>query len=287
MRAGCVRGQQDVTVMKDYYQILGVEPEATEEQIRKAYRRLALQHHPDRNPGDPGAEERFKEVAEAYGVLVDPDKRGQYDQWRRGARVREEAAREGFPFSREEVFHDLFGDPRSSQVFQELFREFERAGVRFDQRFFDHVFFGGRGVRFSGVFFWGPVGHTRVRVERPRYQERRESRTAPQFEPAKVLKRLGQKISHLLQGAGTALLGGPSGSALRREDLSYSLTVPSEQARRGSWVQIAVDRGRGRETLRVKIPAATRSGTRLRLKGRGRLAEGNSGDLYLTIHLEE
>ena len=271
--------------MKDYYQILGIEPGATEEQIRKAYRRLALQHHPDRNPGDPGAEERFKEIAEAYGVLVDPDKRGQYDQWRHGARLREGAATEGFPFSREDVFYDLFGDPRSTQVFQELFREFERAGFRFDQRFFDHVFFGGRGARFSGVFFWGPVGHTRVRVERPRYQERPESGTAPQFQPVEVLKRLGRKISHFLWGAGKALLGGPPRSALRPEDLSYSLTVPSEQARGGSWVQIAVDRGRGRETLRVKIPAATRSGTRLRLKGRGRLGGGHRGDLYLTIHL--
>jgi DnaJ-class molecular chaperone len=272
-------------VMKDYYEILGVEPAAAEEQIRKVYRRLALQHHPDRNPGDPGAEERFKEIAEAYGVLIDPDKRGQYDRWRHGARVREEATTEGFPFSREEVFHDLFGNPRSSQVFQDLFREFERAGVRFDQRFFDHVFFGGRGVRFNGVFFWGPVGHARVRVERPRYQERPESRTAPQFQPAGVLQRLGQKISHFLEAAGKALLGEPPGPALRPEDLSYSLAVPSDQARKGSWVQVAVDRGRGKETLRVKIPAGTRSGTRLRLKGRGRLGDRRSGDLYLTIHL--
>ncbi len=271
--------------MKDYYQILGVEAEAAEEEIRKVYRRLALQHHPDRNPGDPGAEERFKEIAEAYGVLVDPDKRRQYDQWRRGARVREEAAREGFPFSREEVFHDLFGDPRSSQVFRDLFREFERAGFRFDQRFFDHVFFGGRDARFSGVFFWGPVGHTRVRVERPRHRERQDRGTAPQFQPAGVLKRLGQKISHFLEGAGKALLGGLPRSALRPEDLSYSLAVPSDQARKGSWVQVAVDRGRGTETLRVKIPPGTRSGTRLRLRGRGRLGDGNSGDLYLTIHL--
>jgi curved DNA-binding protein len=271
--------------MKDYYQILGVEAEAAEEEIRKAYRRLALQHHPDRNPGDPGAEERFKEIAEAYGVLVDPDKRKQYDQWRHGSKVREETAREGFPFSREEVFHDLFGDPRFNQVFRDLFGEFERAGVRFDQRFFDHVFFGGRGVRFSGVFFWGPVGHTGVRVRRRRHRELRERGAAPQVQPAGVLKRLSQKISHFLWGAEKPLIEGPSRSAVRPEDLSYDLTVSSEQARRGTWVQIAVDRGRGRETLRVKIPPGTQSGTRLRLKGRGRPGDRRSGDLYLTIHL--
>jgi curved DNA-binding protein CbpA len=270
--------------MKDYYQILGVSPDATEDEIRKVYRRLALQHHPDRNPGDPGAEERFKEIAEAYGVLIDPVKRREYDQWRHGARVREEAAREGFPFSREQVFEDLFRDPRFNQVFQELFREFDRAGFRFDQRFFDQVFFGGRGVRMSGFFFWGPVGYSRVRVRRRRYQEYPTEKPAPPLQPAGVLKRLGQKFGNFLKGAAKALLAGPSASPSRVEDLSYNLTVPSEQLRRGSWVQIAVDRGRGKEILRVKIPPGTRSGTRLRLKGKGRVGEGRVGDLYLTIH---
>ena len=60
--------------MKDYYKILELPKDGSEEQIRKAYRRLALRYHPDRNPGDPGAEERFKEIAEAYGVLIDPEK---------------------------------------------------------------------------------------------------------------------------------------------------------------------------------------------------------------------
>jgi len=270
--------------MKDYFQILGVSPDATEDQIRKAYRRLALQHHPDRNPGDPAAEERFKEVAEAYGVLIDPAKRGEYDQWRHGARVREEAAREGFPFSREEVFEDLFGDPRFNQIFQELFREFDRAGFRFDDRFFDQVFFGGRGVRMSGFFFWGPVGYSRVRVERPRYREHPVEKPASQAQPTGVLQRLGQKFGSFLKGAAKALLAGPPAASSQAEDLSYNLTVPSEQARRGSWVQVAVDRGRGKEMLRVKIPPGTRSGTRLRLKGKGRVGEGRVGDLYVTIH---
>jgi len=270
--------------MKDYYQILGVSPDATEDQIRKVYRRQALQHHPDRNPGDQGAEERFKEIAEAYGVLIDPAKRREYDQWRHGPRVREEAAREGFPFSREQVFEDLFRDPRFNQVFQELFREFDRAGFRFDQRFFDQVFFGGRGVRMSSFFFWGPVGYSRVRIQRPPYRERRTERPTAQWQPAGVLKRLGQKFEGFLKGAAKALLAGPSASPSGAEDLSYNLTVPSEQVRRGSWVQIAVDRGRGKEMLRVKIPPGTRNGTRLRLKGKGRVGERRVGDLYLTIH---
>jgi molecular chaperone DnaJ len=66
--------------MKDYYAILGVDREATQEEIKKAYRQLALKYHPDRNPGDKDAEERFKAINEAYAVLSDPEKRAQYDR---------------------------------------------------------------------------------------------------------------------------------------------------------------------------------------------------------------
>jgi curved DNA-binding protein len=66
---------------KDYYKILGVERNASEEDIRKAYRKLAMQYHPDRNPNDKGAEERFKEINEAYQVLNDPKKRAHYDKF--------------------------------------------------------------------------------------------------------------------------------------------------------------------------------------------------------------
>ena len=65
---------------RDYYEVLGVGKGATQDEIKKAYRRLALQYHPDRNPGDKAAEEKFKEAAEAYEVLGDEQKRAQYDR---------------------------------------------------------------------------------------------------------------------------------------------------------------------------------------------------------------
>ena len=66
---------------RDYYEVLGVDKNASANDIKKAYRKLAIQYHPDKNPSDKEAEEKFKEAAEAYGVLSDPDKKARYDQF--------------------------------------------------------------------------------------------------------------------------------------------------------------------------------------------------------------
>src|SRR5437868_13328650 len=69
------------TNKRDYYEVLGVERNATAEEVKRSYRKLAVQFHPDKNPGDPTAEEKFKELGEAYDILMDADKRAAYDRF--------------------------------------------------------------------------------------------------------------------------------------------------------------------------------------------------------------
>ena len=103
---------------RDYYEVLGVEKNATADDIKKAYRKKAIQYHPDRNPGDKEAEEKFKEAAEAYDVLSNPDKRARYDQF--GHAGMSGAAGNGGPFggfgggmSMDDIF-SMFGDTSSA-----------------------------------------------------------------------------------------------------------------------------------------------------------------------------
>src|SRR5262249_48707940 len=109
---------------RDYYTVLGLEKGASDEDIKKAYRRLAVKYHPDKNPGDKSAEENFKELGEAYEVLCEPQKRAAYDQYGHAAFDRRAGG-----FARAGGFHDPF----------EIFREVFGGG-----RIFDDLFGGGR-----------------------------------------------------------------------------------------------------------------------------------------------
>lgn len=117
--------------MKDYYEILGVPETAAPEEIKKVYRKLALRYHPDKNPGNKGAEEKFKEISGAYYVLIDPKRRAEYDQMRRlgGSSPGDFAGAQGFDF--EELLKQFSGRGRSrsagdpysgfSDIFEDLF----------------------------------------------------------------------------------------------------------------------------------------------------------------------
>lgn len=270
--------------MKDYYKILEIAENATEIEIRKAYRRLALKYHPDHNPGNPDAEERFKEIAEAYGVLAYSSKRDRYDQAKRSGAYGRTQAGGGFSYTQEEIFRDLFRDPRFNQMFNDLFREFGQSGFRFDNQFLNRVFFDGRGGIFGGVFVWGPYGAgTRQDAGS---QQRTPGKTAakPAFTPSAFIRRLGRKVANrILHGVVRALPGGTATGSAAPLDITYDLPISREMANAGGWVQITIDRRDGQETLKVNIPPRVHNGTRLRLKGKGNRRGTEFGDLYVAL----
>lgn len=140
--------------MKDYYKILGLTPGAGDDQIRQSYRRLAMQYHPDRNPDNPQAEEQFKEIAEAYGVLTDPVKRRRYEAARRSGKQHGAGGRDsGFHYSQEDILRDLFQDPRFHLVLQGVLRQFQRSGFRAGPTFCDVPFLAGGPVFWWAAFF--------------------------------------------------------------------------------------------------------------------------------------
>lgn len=278
------------TWAKDLYEVLGVRPDASEEEIKRAYRRLALQHHPDRNPGNRAAEERFKEISEAYAVLIDPAKRRQYDLQRQG-RARGEP--HGFDWSQEDLFRDLFTDPRAAAIFEELSRDFQRLGFRFSEAFVRDLFFGGRGVFLGGVVVFGPFGARRVRT----------FRAAP-FERVREPSHLGGGAQAELTPSITGFLGWLAGQVKdvfmaplrglkkllalpegeRRGDLTYDVALDDSDLREGGRFKLMIQRAGREEALLVRIPPGVRPGMRLRLRGKGELgADGQPGDLYLKI----
>lgn len=265
---------------KDYYAILGLTPRATEEDIKKAYRRLALQYHPDRNPGNVAAEERFKEISVAYGVLIDREKRRRYDQ-ARASGFEPGCERSGFGYTQEDIFRDLFNDAYAREVFRDLSQEFSRIGVRFDQKFFQQVFFGGRGAVYGGFFVFLPGGPAR-RVQTFGWHR---SNTFENEAPRK--RGLLGTIIDTLAGFFLRKFLAPAHSPVGGKDLYFRLAISSQEAMAGAEKLIAIRRDNGTEKLRVRIPPGISSGKCLRLRGKGKREEpvGRQGDLFLHIEV--
>jgi len=251
---------------KDYYAVLGLDRDAPSDQIRKAYRKKALELHPDRNGGSRHAEEAFKELTEAYAVLGDPSRRAAYD-------ARPGSQRGQMP---EDLFADLFGHPTLGALFEQLSKEFHRQGLRFDQAYLHRVVQGHRGgIFFGGFVFFGPG--TRGVASRRRAAPDPLGKTP---EPARLSRKPGL-LGRLL---GAALPGHSSAQKIPG-DVHYGLPVSTETLSRGGPVRIAVPGPSGTETYEVRIPAGATPGTRLRLAGRGVGADLDvRGDLYLELH---
>lgn len=279
---------------KDYYRILGVNREASEKEIKAAYRKLARKYHPDVNPGDKAAEEKFKEISEAYEVLSDKSKRQKYDQYGQyWEQVSAGGARsEGVPPGWEGFSFD-FGD---------------MAGQRVDV---------GGGSGFSDFFemlFGGVAGEGRTRV---RHAPRRGRNVEADLEISLEEAFSGAKKSFRINGRTIELtipkgvrdgqklrLGGqgetgPGGSGdlmirvsirphkvfeRREDDLYMELPVDYVTAALGGDVQVPTLSGR----VTMKIPPGTASGRTFRLPGQGmpKINRNERGDLYAKVRIQ-
>jgi molecular chaperone DnaJ len=257
---------------RDYYEILGLDRGATDQQIKSAYRKLALKYHPDRNPGNHEAEERFKEAAEAYAVLADRDKRSLYDRFGHAGVSGTGAGAGGF-------------DPTIFADFSDIF-----AGLG-DVFGFGDIF--GAGRRRRG----GPQRGADLRYDLEiTFQE-----AATGAETTIQIPR--EESCETCNGTGAAPGTSPETCAhcrgtgqLRYQQGFLTVARPCSTCR-GTGKTIAKPcqtcRGAGRTAkerkLTVKIPAGIATGQRLRLYGEGEhgSAGGPSGDLYVVVHVQD
>ena len=247
---------------KDYYEILGVSPEASPEEIKKAYRKLAHAHHPDKNPGDTSAEERFKEIGEAYAVLSDAEKRESYNRFGTAGRGAE-------------GFGDF--DPGFGSIFDDIFEGF----------------FGGRAGRSTRSAHRGADlrYNLEIRFEDAASGVEKEI-VIPRLETCATCRGSGAK-----SGSQPAVCKTCRGTGQVRFSQGF-LTVSQTCSRcrgEGRIVEhpCAACRGLGQtkaeRTLTVKVPAGVETGTRLKLAGEGEagVRGGGPGDLYVVIVVKE
>jgi molecular chaperone DnaJ len=260
---------------RDYYEVLGVNKGASKDEIKKAYRKLAIQHHPDRNPGVKEAEERFKEATEAYEVLADDRKRAAYDQY-------------GF------AGLNGMGSP-SAQDFSTIFKDFEDIFGDFSG-FFDSFFGGGRSrTRRSASRGFGQRGSDlRYDLEISFLDAAfgtKKDITYARLEPCEVCKGTGSD-----KGSGRRLCPTCGGSGqVRRNSGFFSIasTCPTCGGEGEIIDRPCTDcRGSGvirrNRTIKVTIPPGIDDGKRLALSGQGDAGAngGQAGDLYVFIRVK-
>lgn len=259
---------------KDYYQILGLNKDASQEQIKAAYRKLAFQYHPDRNKEDPAAAEKMKELNEAYAVLSDPVKRKEYDTYRdsygsfASQRFRENYSEE-----------DIFRDSDINQIFEEMSKAF---GFRnFDEIFKE--FYGSRYQTFTfrrpGVFGRGFISFYGFSPYTEQREEFQEQGKMPHFPFAGILNRF--LMRRLEKAFGVKF---PE----RGRDLYDVLVLTPEQAQKGEKVKYSYQKWGKPQKIMVKIPPGIKDGQRIRLRGLGTEGRGGgeAGDLYLEVKIQ-
>jgi len=262
-------------VKRDYYEVLGVERTAADEEIKRAYRKLAVKFHPDKNPDDPHAEEKFKELGEAYDVLMDPDKRAAYDRFGHAAFAQGGAGFGGGGFFETfEIFREVFG------------------GGGFGGGIFETFFGAGPGER-SGE---------RRRGSDLRYDMEIKLEEAA-FGAEKTIEIEKLDTCDKCHGSGAEpgssriscpTCGGRGQVISSRGFFHISQTCPRCHGA-GQIIEKPCQkcRGDGRveklSRIKLKMPSGIRASTRLRSPGNGEagISGGPAGDLYVVVHIKE
>ncbi len=253
------------TTTRVYYEVLGVSRSASEQEIKSAYRKLALKFHPDRNPGDSRAEESFKEAAEAYAVLGDPEKRQRYDVY--GHAGVAGAAAQGFDPTIFQDFGDSLGDFFG---FGDVFGRRGRGGPR-----------RGADLRYNlELTFEEALFGTETSVQFPRAETCKActgSGAAPGFGPSSCPSCGGRGQVAFQQGFFSV-----ARTCGRCRGSGRVVTTPCKDCRGEG--QVAIDR-----KLQIKIPPGVDSGSQLRMTGEGEPgAQGApAGDLYVVVRVQE
>ena len=261
------------TTKRDYYEVLGVPKNATEDEIKQAYRKLALKFHPDRNKGSKEAEEKFKEATEAYEVLRDPKRRAQYDKFgHEGV-----AGFEGFGRGAYTDFSDIFGDFDLGDIFESFFGAGSGSGTRTRSSRTRR----GRDIQYDlSITLDDAANGKEVQIEIPRHE-----------------------VCSSCGGTGSASGSKPTvcpvcnGTGQIRQTQGFFSVTQTCYKCRGEGKIITSPcracRGTGLEEkhrkITVKIPAGVESGSRLKISGEGEQGPGggSAGDLYVVVHIQK
>jgi molecular chaperone DnaJ len=258
------------TTKRDYYEVLGVTKTATAEEVKRSYRKLAVKFHPDKNPDDPGAEEKFKELGEAYDVLMDDEKRAAYDRFGHAAFAQGGGGFRG-------GFHDPF----------DIFRE---------------VFSGGGGGIFETFFGGGATAEDRQRGSDLRYDMQITlEEAAVGVEKEIEVRKLDtcERCKGSGAEAGSRSVNCPTCGGRGQVISSRGFFQVSQTCPRCRGAGQVIDKpcrscdGEGRvekaARIKLKIPAGISTGSRLRSPGNGEagIRGGPAGDLYVVIHVKE
>lgn len=292
---------------KDYYKILGVSKSASQDEIKKAFRKLAVKYHPDKNAGDKTAETRFKEINEANEVLGDPAKRKQYDQlgmnWKQ---YQQPGAGGGFDWGKYQQQAGGQGGQTHYQDFGDLFGGTGGGGF---SDFFE-AFFGGSGGGFGGAKQKGGKRQQQLKgedmqAELPVTLEEAYNGAEKIFEingqkiKLKIKKGVNDGQTLRLAGKGNPGRGGGSAGDLLiiikvekhplynriDDDLYMDLPVDIFTAALGGKIDVQTLKGK----IKINIPAETSNGKTLRLAGMGMPKYGNEsqhGDMYVKVDLQ-